>query len=155
MQLNPQARLSVRLTLIITSVFLALGFSRTTSAQDSAPMALTLPQAVSLALKQNKSLKLKQLEVVESEKNKKIVQADYFPRIKNESTIFHVTELQQVVVPEGAFGSLAGIGPIPAKTEVLGQGNLTAYTSGTGLSQPLTQMFKIHNESRAATTDIN
>jgi outer membrane protein TolC len=46
-------------------------------------------------------------------------------------------------------------GPIPPQTAVIGQGTFTAYTSGTGLSQPLTQMFKIHNENRAATANIN
>jgi outer membrane protein TolC len=140
---------------IVIGVFLQLGFAGTASAQDSAPMALTLPQAINLALEQNRSLKLKQLDVVYSKQKKKISQADYFPRIKNESTIIHVTELQQVVIAEGAFGSPGITGPIPPKTEVIGQGTFTGYTSGTGLSQPLTQMFKIHNESRAATADVN
>jgi outer membrane protein TolC len=66
-----------------------------------------------------------------------------------------VTEIQQLVVPAGALGTYGTLGPIPAKTEVIGQGTFTAYTSGTGLSQPLTQMFKVHQESRAATADIN
>ena len=50
---------------------------------------------------------------------------------------------------------MSASGPIPAKTEVIGQGTFTAYTSGTGLSQPLLQMFKTHQENRAATADIN
>jgi len=118
-------------------------------------MELTLPQAIDLAFKQNRSLKLAQLAVVESEQKKKIAHADYFPQIKNESSAFHITELQQLVIPGGALGVSTVIGSIPAKTEVIGQGSLTAYTSGTGLSQSLTQMFKIHQENRAATADIN
>jgi outer membrane protein TolC len=141
--------------LIVAGAFLQVGLLGTASAQDNAAMALTLPRAIDLALKQNRGLKLKQLDVVSSQQNKKAVQADYFPRIKNESTMFHITALQQVVVPEGVFGSPGAIGPIPPKTEVIGQGTFTAYTSGTGLSQPVTQMFKIHNESRAATAEIN
>src|SRR5215471_14109140 len=133
MQLNLQARFSGRLTLVVIGGFLQLGFAGTTSAQDSAPMALTLPQAISLALEQNRGLKMKQLAVVASEQKKKIAQSDYFPRIKNESTIIHVTELQQVVISEGAFGSPGITGPIPPKTEVIGQGTFTGYTSGTGL----------------------
>jgi len=147
-QLNPKRR-SARLILIVVGAFSQLGLLGTASAQDNAAMKLTLPQAIDLALKQNRSLKLAQLAVVDSEQKKKIAHADYFPRIKNESTVFHVTELQQLVIPEGSLG-----GPIPPKSEVIGQGALTAYTSGTGLSQPLTQMFKIHQENRAATADI-
>jgi len=141
--------------LIVVGAFLQLGFAGTASAQVSAPMALTLPQAIDLALKQNRSLKLTQLAVVDSEQKKKIARADYFPQIKNESTAFHVTEIQQLVIPEGSLGTLAVTGPIPPQTAVIGQGTFTAYTSGTGLAQPLTQIFKIHNESRAATADVN
>jgi outer membrane protein TolC len=118
-------------------------------------MELTLSQAIDLALKQNRSLKLAQLAVVDSEQKKRIARADYFPRIKNESTAFHVTEIQQLVIPEGSLGVGAVTGPIPPKTAVIGQGTFTAYTSGTGLQQPLTQMFKIREDNRAATADIN
>ena len=155
MQLNPKRRSTARLMLIVVGAFLQLGFAGTASAQVSAPMALTLPQAIDLALKQNRSLKLTQLAVVDSEQKKKIARADYFPQIKNESTAFHVTEIQQLVIPEGSLGTLAVTGPIPPQTAVIGQGTFTAYTSGTGLAQPLTQIFKIHNESRAATADVN
>src|SRR5215831_12295573 len=155
MQLNPKGRSSARLMLSVVGAFLQLGLLGTASAQDNAAMKLTLPQAIDLALKQNRSLKLAQLAVVDSEQKKKIARADYFPQIKNESTAFHITELEQLVIPEGSLGVGAAIGPLPPKTAVIGQGSLTGYTSGTGLQQPLTQMFKIHEDNRAATADIN
>jgi outer membrane protein TolC len=152
---NPNQPSSARLMLIVVGALLQIGFPGTAFAQANAAMELTLPQAIDLALKQNRNLQLAQLAVVESEQKKKIARADYFPRINNESTAIHVSEIQQLVVPEGALGVDPAGGPIPAKTAVIGQGTFTAYTSGTGLSQPLTQMFKVHNESRAATADIN
>src|SRR6516162_8518660 len=141
---------SARLMLIVVGALLQLGPRGAASAQGNAAMELTLPQAIDLALKQNRSLKLAELAVVESEQKKKIARADYFPQIKNESTAFRITELQQLVIPEASLG--AGI---PPKTAVIFQGGLTGYTSGTGLQQPLTQMFKIHEDNRAATADIN
>jgi outer membrane protein TolC len=155
MQLNPKRRFSARLILIVVGALLQLGLLRTACAQGNTVMELTLRQAIDLALKQNRSLKLAQLAVVDSEQKKKIARAYYFPRIDNESTAFHVTAIQQLVIPEGALGVDPKIGPIPAKTAVIGQGTFTAYTSGTGLSQPLTQMLKIHQENRVATADIN
>jgi outer membrane protein TolC len=149
MQLNPKRSLA-GFTLFVVVMFLQVEFPATAAAQGSAPMELTLSQAIDLALKQNRSLKLAQLAVVDSEQKKRIARADYFPRIKNESTAFHVTELQQLVIPEGSLG----VG-IPAKTSVIFQGGLTGYTSGTGLQQPLTQMFKIREDNRAATADFN
>jgi len=151
MRLNPEARYSARLTLIVAAVLLQAG---TASAQNSAVMQLTLPQAIDLALKQNRVVKLAQLDVAENEQKKKIAQADYFPRLTNESTVIHLTELQQLVIPAGSLEVPGIAGPVPSTTAVIGQGEFTAYTSGTGLSQPVTQMFKVHQVNRAATADI-
>ena len=123
--------------------------------QNTAPMSLTLPQAIDLALKQNRDLKLAQLAVVDSEHKKEIARSDYFPHIKNQSSVLHITELAGVEVPAGAFGNHASTGAIPGQSLFLDQGALTSYTSGTGLEQPFTQMFKIHESNRAAVADIN
>ncbi len=149
MQLNLKRRSLARLMFIVVGVSLQLGLLAIASAQGNAAMELTLSQAIDLALQQNRSLKMAQLGVVDSEQRKKMARSDYFPRIGNQSTAFHVTEVQQLVIPEGALGF-----GIPAQTAVIGQGTFTAYTSGTGLSQPLL-MFKTHQENRAATADIN
>ncbi|QNI33556.1 TolC family protein [Alloacidobacterium dinghuense] len=118
-------------------------------------MHLTLPQAIDLALKQNRSLGLARLSVVDSEHKKEIARSAYFPNIKNESSVLHITELAGVEIPAGAFGVHPVTGPIPGQTLFIDQGALTAYTSGTGLAQPLTQMFKIRESNRAATADTN
>jgi len=118
-------------------------------------MHLTLSQAIDLALKQNRSLGLARLAVVDSEHKKEIARSAYFPHIKNESSVLHVTEFAGVEIPAGTFGVHQVTGPIPGETLFIDQGALTSYTSGTGLTQPLTQMFKIHASNRAATADIN
>jgi outer membrane protein TolC len=122
---------------------------------SGAPVTLTLSQAIDLALKQNRTLQLAHLAVSDSERKKEIARSAYFPQIKNESSILHVTELAGVEIPAGAFGVPASTGAIPGKSLFIGQGSATTYTSGTGLVQPLTQMFKIHESNRAATADIN
>jgi outer membrane protein TolC len=129
--------------------------SASARAQGTAPLALTLTQAIDLALKQNRDLKLAQLAVADSEHKKEIARSDYFPHIKNESSLLHITDLAGVKIPAGAFGVPSATGPIPAKNLFLDQGALTSYTSGTGLAQPLTQMFKIRESNRAATADVN
>lgn len=145
-------------TLFISALLSALlqpGFLAAAQSQSDAPLQLTLSQAIDLALKQNRDLKLAQLSVVDSQHKKDIAHSAYFPQIKNESTALHITELQGVVFPAGSFGSPAATGPIPAHRLVIDQGGLTTYTSGTGLAQPITQMFKIRESNRAATADIN
>jgi outer membrane protein TolC len=123
--------------------------------QSSAPMPLTLDQAIDLALKQNRDLRLAHLAVTDSVHKKEIARAAYFPQISNESSVLHITELAGVDIPAGAFGNHPDTGLIPATNLFLDQGALTTYTSGTGLKQPFTQMFKIRESNRSATADIN
>jgi outer membrane protein TolC len=143
----------IMLSLVCSPVFHSL--CETAHAEDVAAMQLNLSQAIDLALKQNKTLKLAQLGVVDSEYKKDIAHAAYFPKIRNESSILHVTELAGVEIPAGAFGVHKATGPIPGQSLFIDQGALTSYTSGTGLAQPLTQIFKIRASNSAATADIN
>lgn len=107
-----------------------------------------------MALSNNRDLQIATLEVADKEHLKKIARAAYFPQIKNESTALHLTELAGVAIPVGAFGNTTVTGPIPRHTLTIDQGELTTYTSGTGLAQPLTQFFKIHAFNRAAAADV-
>ena len=157
MQLQRMQRTLLRLTTPMLSCVAALLGQNLSLAQvpSGAPVKLTLSQAIDLALKQNRTLQLARLAVYDSEHKKEIARSAYFAHIKNESSILHVTELAGVEIPAGAFGVPASTGAIPGKSLFIGQGSATAYTSGTGLAQPLTQMFKIRESNRAATADIN
>jgi outer membrane protein TolC len=125
------------------------------AAQSTSPVSLTLPDAIDLALRQNRSLKLAQLSITENESKRERARSAYLPHIKNESSLLHITELAGVEIPAGAFGVPSATGPIPSKSLFIDQGSLTSYTSGTQLTQPFTQMFKIHEATRAATADVN
>lgn len=118
-------------------------------------MPLKLSQAIDLALMQNRTLQLAHLAVIDGQHKKDIARSAYFPQVKNESSILHITELAGVEIPAGAFGSPASTGTIPAKNLFIGQGSATTYTSGTGLAQPITQIFKIREANRAADSDVN
>jgi outer membrane protein TolC len=124
-------------------------------AQSKPPLPLTLSQAIDLALKQNRDVKLAQLGVIDSQHKKEEARSAYFPHITNDAKLTHITSLAGVEIPAGAFGNHPDTGLIPATNLFLDQGAVTSYTSGTQLEQPLTQMFKIHAANRAATADIN
>jgi outer membrane protein TolC len=117
-------------------------------------ISLTLPRAIQMAMQNNRRLQLARLSVAESEAKRTIARSNYYPHISNESTALYLTELQGVIIPVGAFGNSSATGPIPGNTLRLEQGALNAYTSGTGLVQPLTQLFKIHSADRAAAADV-
>jgi outer membrane protein TolC len=154
MQLKATKHSPTCVLLLLCSIWLS-GSLDMTDAQETSPMRLTLSQAIDLALRRNKTLGLARLTVADSEHKREEARSAYFPHIKNEASVLHITELAGVEVPAGAFGAHPSTGPIPGENLFIDQGALTAYTSGTGLTQPLTQMFKIHESNRAAEADSN
>ena len=77
------------------------------------PRHLTLTDAVHLAIAQNRALKIARLRVVENEQKKAGEHSGYFPALTNHSNVLHITELQQIDIPAGAFGVANGTA-IPA-----------------------------------------
>jgi outer membrane protein TolC len=141
--------------LTITWVLGMLVVTGAAGAQSKPPRPLTLSQAIDLALKQNRNVRLAQLAVADSQHKKEEARSSYFPHISNDSKMTHITSLAGVEIPAGAFGNHPDTGAIPAQNLFLDQGSVTSYTSGTQLEQPFTQMFKIREANRAATADIN
>ena len=114
---------------------------------------LTLTEAVHLAIAQNRSLKIARLKVVENEEKKAGEHSSYFPKITNQSNVLHVTELQNIGIPAGALGVVEGA-LVPSRGVTLPQGQNTFFTSGTQLSQPLTQLIRIHAANRMAAAEV-
>jgi outer membrane protein len=114
---------------------------------------LTLAEAVHLAVEQNRTLKIARFKVKENEHRKEGARSAYFPTITNESNALHISELQNLSIPTGAFGTAAGM-PVPERNTALPQGKNTLFTSGTMVAQPLTQLLRIHQENRIAAAEV-
>ena len=114
---------------------------------------LTLAEAVRLALEQNRSLKIARLKVQENTYKKDAARSAYFPTITNQSNALHISELQALTIPAGAFGTISGT-PIPGQSTNVNQGKNTLYSSGTMIAQPLTQLLRIHAQNRMALAEV-
>jgi outer membrane protein TolC len=114
---------------------------------------LTLTEAVHLAVNQNRALKIARLKVTENEQKKAGERSEYFPKITNQSNLLHITELQNIGIPAGAFGTVGGA-LVPAQGVTLPQGQKTFYSSGTMIAQPLTQLIRIHQANRIADAEV-
>src|SRR5579862_324868 len=132
----------------------ALGVVAAATQEAAEIRRLTLTEAVQLALSQNRDLKISRLKVVETEQKKAGAKAGYFPEIKNESNFLHVTALENIDIPRGAFGPVPNGGVVPNHDILLGQGSQTFVTSGTGLAQPLTQLIRIRQANRIAASQV-
>src|ERR1700730_6876536 len=84
---------------LIALVSLALG-----NACAAESLKLPLPEAVRLALAQNHALRIALLKVDENEHKKTAARSNYFPEIKNQSTVAHTTAEENIEIPAGAFG---------------------------------------------------
>lgn len=114
---------------------------------------LTLTDAVHLAIGQNRALKIARLKAAENQQKKAGERSSYFPSIKNESALLHVTDLENLGIPTGAFGTVNG-SYVPSRNTILPQGRTTIYSSGTQLSQPLTQLIRIRDANRVAAAEV-
>jgi len=122
---------------------------------ESSPRHISLSEAVQLALKQNHMTKIADLKVQEKQHAKDVARSAYFPSISNQSSVFHVTDTQFIEIPAGSIGTVSGTS-LPEQPVILNQGGRTLITSGTGLVQPITQLFtKVKPANDMARADLN
>jgi outer membrane protein TolC len=132
---------------LITATVVALVAAPTVSAQVK---KLTMAEAVQLALKQNHNLKIAHFKVQKAQEEKASAKSQYFPTLTNDSRVWRITELQNIDIPAGAFGTIPGVGPSPPQNLFIDQGKTTLVASGTTLAEPLTQLIRIHQQNKAA-----
>ena len=119
-----------------------------------APRTINLHEAVDLALKHNHVVRITSLHVEEEQHAKDAARSAYFPVLRNDSMFVHVTDTQFVEIPSGGLGTV-GSTHIPSRPLILQQGGQTFETIGTGLVQPLTELFKIKAGNDVARAEVD
>jgi outer membrane protein TolC len=114
---------------------------------------LRLDEAVQLALKHNHLVRIAAFKVQEDQHAKEVARSAYLPVLRNDTFFSHVTDTQLIEIAAGSLGSV-GSTPIPTHNQILNQGGLNIFTSGTGLTQPLTELFKIRAANDAARAEV-
>ena len=122
--------------------------------ESNAPHRLNLHQAVELALKHNHVVRIAALHVEEEQHAKEVARSAYLPTLRNDSLIAHATDTQFIAIPAGGFGVVSGT-TIPPRQFTINQGEKNFITSGTGLTQPLTELFKIKAGNDVARAELN
>src|SRR3984893_12870342 len=122
-------------------------------AKSVTPRRITLEEAVQLALKHNHVIRIAALKVEEKEHIKDIARSAYFPILRNDSNLAQVTDTQFIGIPAGSLGTIGGT-PIPERSSVLSQGGRTFVTSGTSLTQPISELWKIKSANDVAAAEL-
>ncbi len=139
-------------TMLLAAATVALVTGVTVRAADT--RKLTMTEAVGLALKQNRNLKIARFKVQEAQEEKASARSQYFPILRNETNVLHLTALQDIDIPAGTFGTIPQVGPSPPHNLFIDQGDTNIVGSATSLSQPLTQLLRVRRANRAAEADI-
>jgi len=147
---NPANRLFRQGATGLISLFSFLAFALAQQPQSNAPRRLNLHEAVELALRHNHVVRIAALHVEEEQHAKEVARSAYLPTIRNDSAFVHATDTQFIAIPAGAFGN-----GIPARQFNINQGDKNFISSGTGLTQPLTELFKIKAGNDVARAELN
>jgi outer membrane protein TolC len=123
-------------------------------AKSAAPQRITLEEAVQLALKHNHVVRIAAYKVEEKEHTKDVARSAYFPILRNDSGLARVTETQFIGIPAGSLGIVGGTA-IPERTSILNQGGRTFVASGTSLTQPLSELWKIRPANDIAAAELS
>jgi outer membrane protein TolC len=144
----------MRLPVSIVALLLSAGTPAAFGQQPEtpAPRRLTLREAVDLALARNHAVRLAQLSVDEKDHVKEVAKSAYFPQVRNDTTLVHLTDTQLIEIPAGGLGLVGGT-PVPPQSLILNQGGVTAATNGTGVVQPLTQLLRVRAANDVARAD--
>ncbi len=114
---------------------------------------MTLQEAVQLALKHNHDIRIAGYTVEEKQHAKQAAKSAYFPSIRNDSSFMHATDTELIQIRSGSLG-IAGGTPIPPVDAIISQGGKNFITSGTQITQPLTNLLKVRRENDLAQAEL-
>jgi outer membrane protein TolC len=139
--------------LAATAFSACIGAAQEKSNAGPPPRQITLQEAVQLALKHNHDIRIAGYTVEEKERAKQVAKSSYFPSIRNDSSFMHATDTELIQIRSGSLG-IAGGTPIPPVDAIISQGGKNFLTSGTQITQPLTNLLKIRRENDLAQAEL-
>lgn len=107
---------------------------------------LSLDQAIAIALLDNPSVEIAGLDIDKTGEDIDAARADYFPQMK--ATLASTRNLveQSYTFDEGAFGTFAATGPIPAETTEIDTSSGWSNSVGLSVVQSLTGVYQVKLE---------
>jgi outer membrane protein TolC len=151
---NPSNRVFRQWAKAIVCIFSLLTFALAQQPESNVPRSINLHEAVELALQHNHLVRIATLHVEEEQHAKEVARSAYLPTLRNDSEFAHATDTQFIAIPEGALGIVSGT-QIPGHQFTINQGEKNFVASGTQLTQPLTELFKIKAGNDVARADLN
>src|SRR5262245_19923281 len=140
--------------LIAAFLFCSASVAGAQQPNATAARRVTLDQAVALALEHNHVVRIAGFSVEEKEQAKSVARSAYFPTVRNDTFATRLTDTQLVEIPTGGLG-VVGSALMPPQNLIINQGAVNAVTTGMGVVQPLTQLWKIRAANDVARAEVN
>ncbi len=150
-----KVKTKIMIRIVVSILCPAFAFQIQLSAQNS--LALTLDNAVDLALKNNHLLNMKKLQAYEKQQKVNEDRIKFLPTVIVGGSYQYNTNLPSLVLEQGQFGQLpfGGISiPLPATDEVIVMGNHNMYNAGVTVYQPVSQIGKISAGVHVSKTEL-
>jgi outer membrane protein TolC len=151
---NPRHRVFCQWATALVFLLSLAAFALAQQSDSNTPRRLNLHEAVNMALRHNHVVRIAALHVEEQQHAKEVARSAYLPTLRNDSMFAHVTDTQFIAIPAGALG-VVGSAAIPSRQFTINQGDKDFIVSGTGLTQPLTELFKIKSANDVARAELN
>ena len=145
--------MTIRPLLLALILFLMPRCALGQQTESTAPRTINLHEAVELALKHNHVVRIAALHVEEEQHAKELARSAYLPTLRNDSIFAHASDTQFIAIPAGGLGVVSGT-EIPPRQFTINQGDKNFITSGTGLTQPLSELFKIKSGNDVARAEV-
>ena len=144
--------MKMRASLFVFAVLILCPFSGAQESKSPSPRHITLDEAVQLALKHNHVVRIATYKVEEKQQVRQIAKSGYYPVLRNDTSYLRLTDTQLIAIPAGSLGAIGGA-PFPAQSAILNQGGHSLITSGTSLTQPLSELWRVKPANEIAAAD--
>jgi multidrug efflux pump subunit AcrB/outer membrane protein TolC len=131
----------------VSSVLLLLALATPCQAQQQ---SITLDESLQLAMKKNSNVRIAEQKVREADAKVVQARANYFPEATNQTNAMHMEDTEFLTIRQGVLGTYSAAGPLPGKDVKIQLGKQDFAVTQTTVTQPVTQMFKIHAGVSAA-----
>lgn len=139
----------IRLSVLpLATALLFVGVGTPALAQEE--RALSLDEAMELAIDGNEGVEAMRLRVQEMDQRSSLAFTNYLPRLETRANYVFTNNTQGILIPAGALGTFPNVGDFPPADTEIPQGGQDLFFTFTTLAQPLTQYFKIR-EGRGVT----
>lgn len=154
MKVKGGGRLTCRLKLM-SSVLALLLFSTGSFAQQvnntSATVeTLTLDEAISIALKENRNLRAAEIDVLKSREQTNALRTRFLPNAQVTALGSQPLNKFDVLIRRGQLGDFPNIGPIPAEDRKFGSSLRPNLLVLTQVNQPITQLYSLKLNYKAS-----